>query len=74
MKIELTFVAINGDELWLGVKGLSNLEIAGSLRKLLRWLIIFYFLRDKAYMMHKIALKLRIMRKFDNKKSLGAKV
>jgi len=31
---ELVYVAKYWDELWLGVKGLSNLEIAGILRKL----------------------------------------
>jgi len=29
-------VAKDWDELWLGVKGLSNLDIAGSLRNLFR--------------------------------------
>ena len=35
-RAELTSVAIDADELRLGVKGQSNLEIAGSPRNLLR--------------------------------------
>jgi len=36
LKIEPTPVAKGGDDLWVGVKGESNLDIAGSPRKLLR--------------------------------------
>ena len=35
-RTEPTSVEKVGDELWLGVKGQSNLQIAGSLRKLFR--------------------------------------
>ena len=35
-RTEPTNVEILGDELWLGVKGQSNLEIAGSPRNLFR--------------------------------------
>lgn len=35
-KVELVYVAKYWDELWLGVKGQTNLEIAGSLRNLFR--------------------------------------
>jgi len=35
-KAKLTFVKKNGEELWLGVKGQSNLEIAGFLRNLFK--------------------------------------
>jgi hypothetical protein len=36
LKTEPMSVAIDLDELWLGVKSLSNLEIAGFLRNLLK--------------------------------------
>ena len=36
-RTELTIVAKIGDDLWLGVKGQSNLRIAGSLRNSWRW-------------------------------------
>jgi len=35
-RTEPTSVEKDGDDLWLGVKGQSNQEIAGSPRKLLR--------------------------------------
>ena len=36
MKAEPTDVAKSGDDLWIGVKGQSNLVIAGSLRNVFR--------------------------------------
>lgn len=39
------FVAINWNKMWIGVKGLSSLELAGSSRKVCRHVQILRFLR-----------------------------
>jgi len=41
-RTEPTTVAKVGDDLWLGVKGQSNLRIAGSLRNSWRWIVNVY--------------------------------
>jgi len=46
-RTELTSVAKDGDDLWLGVKGQSNLRIAGSLRNSCRWIEIDFFIRGR---------------------------
>jgi len=47
---EPTNVEKLGDELWIGVKGQSNLEIAGSPRNVFRYSLTSFFLEVEDWM------------------------
>ena len=47
-RAELVAVAKAWEDLWLGVKGQSNLVIAGSLRKICRYCVKFKIIRGRA--------------------------
>jgi len=70
-------VAKDWEDLWLGVKGLSNVVIAGFLRNLCKWSILVDSFRGKVrdeWFSDLISTQLRILKLLTGNKTVSAKV